>query len=87
MTLTGSGPEVTGVTLTLANINLHTTGLYGCEASAEPSFHTELVRKHLTVMGEFISANRQMGWMIRESGRVTPFALFAQRFRPVHTLE
>lgn len=54
MTLSGKGAEVTGVTLTLADVNLHTTGLYGCEASAEPSFHTELVRKHITVIGEFI---------------------------------
>jgi len=49
--LNGSGDEAFGVSLTLSEVNLFTTGLYGCEASAEKSFHTEIARKQLTVIG------------------------------------
>ena len=51
VSLNGTGSTVVGVTVTLSDVNLFTTGLYGCEASADPSFHTELVRKHMTILG------------------------------------
>ncbi len=41
-----------GIEVILKDVNLFTTGLFGCEASAEESFHTALVRKHLTVLGK-----------------------------------
>ena len=50
--LNGTGNTVTGLRVTFSEVNLFTTGLYGCEASADPSFHTELVRKYLTVLGK-----------------------------------
>ena len=34
-------------------VTLFTSGLYGCEASANPSFHTQLVRKRMTVLGMY----------------------------------
>ena len=43
--------QVIGLTVTLEEVNLFTTGLFGCEASAEESFHTALVRKQMTVLG------------------------------------
>ena len=52
VTFDGSGKSVTGISLNLREVNLFTTGLYGCEASAEGSFHTDLVRKFMTVVGE-----------------------------------
>ena len=52
MVLNGTGRDVTGLSLTLTDVNLFTTGLYGCEASADGSFHTELVRKYMTVLGK-----------------------------------
>ena len=52
MTLDGSGKVVYGISLILRDVNLFTTGLYGCEASAEASFHTDLVRKFMTVDGK-----------------------------------
>ena len=45
--------QVIGLTVTLEEVNLFTTGLFGCEASAEESFHTALVRKQMTVLGKF----------------------------------
>ena len=39
----------------LRDVTLFTSGLYGCEASAQPSFHTELVRKRMTVLGKFLN--------------------------------
>jgi len=50
VSLNGTGSTVVGLTVTLFDVNLFTTGLYGCEASADPSFHTELVRKHMTIL-------------------------------------
>ena len=50
--MNGTGSTVVGLTVTLFDVNLFTTGLYGCEASADPSFHTELVRKHMTILGK-----------------------------------
>ena len=44
--------QVIGLTVTLKDVNLFTTGLFGCEASSEESFHTALVRKRMTVLGE-----------------------------------
>ena len=52
MTFDGSGKVVYGISLTLRDVNLFTTGLYGCEASSEGSFHTDLVRKFMTVVGK-----------------------------------
>ena len=52
MTIDGAGKSVSGISLILKDVNLFTTGLYGCEASAEGSFHTDLVRKFMTVVGE-----------------------------------
>jgi len=47
----GKDPKkVVGLTVTLQEVNLFTTGLFGCEASAEESFHTALVRKQMTVL-------------------------------------
>ena len=43
--------QVIGLTVTLKDVNLFTTGLFGCEASSEESFHTALVRKRMTVLG------------------------------------
>ena len=54
VSLNGTGSTVVGLTVTLQDVNLFTTGLYGCEASADPSFHTELVRKHMTILGNRI---------------------------------
>ena len=51
ITLEGLGKTVTGLHVVFSDVTLFTTGLYGCEASADPSFHTQLVRKHLTVLG------------------------------------
>ena len=52
----GKDPKkVVGLTVTLQEVNLFTTGLFGCEASAEESFHTALVRKQMTVLGKKIS--------------------------------
>ena len=49
----GDEPKrVDGITVTLRDVNLFTTGLFGCEASAEESFHTALVRRQMTVLGE-----------------------------------
>ena len=49
----GKDPKkVVGLTVTLQEVNLFTTGLFGCEASAEESFHTALVRKQMTVLGK-----------------------------------
>ena len=49
----GDDPKkVDGISVTLRDINLFTTGLFGCEASAEESFHTALVRKQMTVLGK-----------------------------------
>lgn len=53
ITLNGTGKTVTGLHVTLRDVNLFSTGLYGCEASAEESFHTQIVRKYMTVIGEF----------------------------------
>ena len=44
--------QVIGLTVTLKDVNLFTTGLFGCEASSEESFHTALVRKRMTVLGK-----------------------------------
>ena len=53
MEVHGKDPKkVVGLTVTLQEVNLFTTGLFGCEASAEESFHTALVRKQMTVLGE-----------------------------------
>lgn len=52
MTFDGSGKAVTGLSLIFKDVNLFTTGLYGCEASSEGSFHTDLVRKFMTVIGK-----------------------------------
>ena len=52
ITLSGSGNTATGLHVIFRDVTLFTTGLYGCEASADPSFHTQLTRKHLTVLGE-----------------------------------
>ena len=46
--------QVIGLTVTLKDVNLFTTGLFGCEASAEESFHTALIRKQMTVLGMFL---------------------------------
>ena len=52
----GKDPKkVVGLTVTLQEVNLFTTGLFGCEASAEESFHTALVRKQMTVLGKISS--------------------------------
>lgn len=52
MDVNGDEPkQVSGISVTLRDINLFTTGLFGCEASAEESFHTALVRKQMTVLG------------------------------------
>jgi len=56
--LNGSGDAAVGVSLTLADVNLFTTGLYGCEASADESFHTEIARKQLTVIGKDITVEQ-----------------------------
>ena len=48
----GNGTWVSGLGLTLAAADLFTTGLYGCEASADGSYHTAIVRRHMTVIGE-----------------------------------
>ena len=54
MDVHGDDPKkVDGLTVMLRDINLFTTGLFGCEASAEESFHTALVRKQMTVLGKF----------------------------------
>ncbi|XP_071747493.1 uncharacterized protein [Lepeophtheirus salmonis] len=50
VSLDGNGKHIVGVNITLSDVNLFTTGLYGCEASADSSFHTQLVRKYLTVL-------------------------------------
>lgn len=50
ITLNGTGKTVTGLHVTLRDVNLFSTGLYGCEASAEESFHTQIVRKYMTVI-------------------------------------
>ena len=55
--MNGTGSTVTGLTVTLSEVNLFTTGLYGCEASADPSFHTELVRKYMAVLGKHFFLN------------------------------
>ena len=53
MEVHGKDPKkVVGLTVTLQEVNLFTTGLFGCEASAEESFHTALVRKQMTVLGK-----------------------------------
>jgi hypothetical protein len=52
VTLDGAGKAVSGLSLIFKDVNLFTTGLYGCEASAEGSFHTDLVRKFMTVVGK-----------------------------------
>ena len=53
MEVHGDDPKkVIGISVTLRDINLFTTGLFGCEASAEESFHTALVRKQMTVLGK-----------------------------------
>ena len=54
ITLEGTGKFVTGISVILKDVTLFTSGLYGCEASAHPSFHTELVRKRMTVLGKFV---------------------------------
>ena len=54
MTLDGAGKAASGLSLIFKDVNLFTTGLYGCEASAEGSFHTDLVRKFMTVVGKEI---------------------------------
>jgi hypothetical protein len=54
VTIDGAGKSVSGISLTLKDVNLFTTGLYGCEASSEGSFHTDLVRKFMTVVGELL---------------------------------
>lgn len=47
----GEEPKQTrGLTVMLDDVNLFTTGKYGCEASAEESFHTDLVWKKMTVL-------------------------------------
>ena len=55
VSLNGTGSTVVGLRVTLFDVNLFTTGLYGCEASADPSFHTELVRRHMTVLGKEVA--------------------------------
>lgn len=50
ITLEGTGKLVTGISVILGDVTLFTSGLYSCEASANPSFHTELVRKRMTVL-------------------------------------
>ena len=51
--VSGDDPKkVDGIFVTLKDVNLFTTGLFGCEASAEESFHTALVRKQMTVLGK-----------------------------------
>ena len=55
MSLNGTGSTVVGLRVTLFDVNLFTTGLYGCEASADPSFHTALVRRHMTVLGKEVA--------------------------------
>ena len=52
ISLDGTGETATGMRVIFQDVTLFTTGLYGCEASANPSFHTQLTRKHLTVLGE-----------------------------------
>jgi hypothetical protein len=49
--------QVVSIQVTLQDVNLFTTGLFGCEASAEESFHTAVVRRQMTVLGknEFFS--------------------------------
>ena len=54
ITLEGTGKFVTGISVILRDVTLFTSGLYGCEASANPSFHTELVRKRMTVLGKLL---------------------------------
>ncbi len=41
-----------GLHVTLQSVNLFTSGLFGCEASADKSYHTELTRRKMTVVGE-----------------------------------
>ena len=60
VSLNGTGSTVVGLTVTLFDVNLFTTGLYGCEASADPSFHTELVRKHMTILGKTLLFGRRL---------------------------
>ena len=55
VSLNGTGSTVVGLRVTLFDVNLFTTGLYGCEASADPSFHTELVRRHMTILGKEVA--------------------------------
>ena len=51
--VSGDDPKkVDGIFVTLNDVNLFTTGLFGCEASAEESFHTALVRRQMTVLGK-----------------------------------
>merc|ERR1712038_272517 len=50
ISLDGTGETATGMRVIFQDVTLFTTGLYGCEASANPSFHTQLTRKHLTVL-------------------------------------
>jgi hypothetical protein len=59
VTLDGVGKVVTGISLILRDVNLFTTGLYGCEGSAEGSFHTDLVRKFMTIVGKRILSQHQ----------------------------
>ena len=59
ITLEGTGKFVTGISVILKDVTLFTSGLYGCEASAHPSFHTELVRKRMTVLGKFVEIYKQ----------------------------
>ena len=53
ITLEGTGKTVTGISVIFRGVTLFTSGLYGCEASANPSFHTQLVRKRMTVLGMY----------------------------------
>jgi len=62
VSLNGTGSTVVGLRVTLFDVNLFTTGLYGCEASADPSFHTELVRRHMTVLVKPTSRPRVDGF-------------------------
>lgn len=52
MILNGTGSTVTGLTVVLGDVDLFTSGIFGCEASADPSFHTDIDRKRMTVLGE-----------------------------------
>ncbi len=64
VSLNGTGSTVDGLTVTLSDVNLFTTGLYGCEASADPSFHTELVRRHLTILGTYCKSSSSLSLSI-----------------------